>query len=392
MSSFDNKPIETIRMEERERRRLIEEYSKNRASKGGKYSGPPRDIRVAYNSPCVTASIVNPGGNSVSYSVIPRNLSRMGIGFLHGRFVYPGSRCSVTLQTLDGESMSIDSVIVRCDHLGGTIHEVGAVFGAPIDLTLFTEMNSEELEKHKAEYERDVLNGSITQVPAERGKVLIVDEYKLDRRLFAGLLERENYSCREANNTTEATRLIEAGKYELVIVDLSPETGSGVEFIDHLNASTYKGTILATSVDKSQSEAAVVAGAEKFLGKPINSESFGKLVNLMLGMDDSDNQNSEPILSTLSHDESIRPLLREFISEIRGMIAELKTVDRASDPVFLRTSCRRLAGAGGGYGYDEVTAAAKGLMGRLDEIADEPAALKSATNNLLNVLTRLRAE
>ncbi len=121
MSSFDHHPIETIRLNDRDKRRIIEEI-KSRKPEG---KGPTRGIRVTYNSTRMTVSIANPGGNVVNYSVIPRNISRHGVSFSHGRFVYPDCQCNIVLATLDGESMTMEGRIVRCDHLMGTIHEVG---------------------------------------------------------------------------------------------------------------------------------------------------------------------------------------------------------------------------------------------------------------------------
>lgn len=67
MSSFDHHPIETIRPNDRDKRRIIEEI-KSRKPDG---MGQTRGIRVTYNSACMTVSIANPGGNVVNYSVIP---------------------------------------------------------------------------------------------------------------------------------------------------------------------------------------------------------------------------------------------------------------------------------------------------------------------------------
>lgn len=391
MSSYDPKPIETIRMDERERRRVLDEFSARHKPQPN--HGPKRDIRVAYSSTQISVSIANPGGNVVTYSVIPRNLSRRGVGFLHGRFVYPHSRCQITLHTLDSESMTLEGTVVRCQHLGGTIHEVGAVFSSPIDLTLFTELKPEELEAHKAEYENDVLDGKIAQTRSERGKVLIVDENKLDRKLVAKLLEREWYSCRETDSRDDAMGMIKAVDFDLIVVDCGVDDASGIELINHLNGAAFKGAILTVSVDDDEElrQAALVAGARKFLTKPINTESFGKLVNLMLGQD-QDGGALEPIISTLSHDEGLRPLLRDFTNEVRSMINELRSLDLSADPAPLRMTCRKLVGTGGSYGYDEVRDTARGVLTTLSEAGSDPAPRESAVNRLIQVLSRVRAE
>jgi DNA-binding response OmpR family regulator len=387
MSSFDQKPIETIRLDDREKRKLIEAIKKPKTN----LKGPQRGVRVEYNSTCVTVSVLNPGGNIVNYSVIPRNLSRHGIAFLHGRFIYPDSRCDIVLQTLDDESMTMEGTIVRCDHLAGTIHEVAASFNSPIDLTLFANMTPAELVGHTEEYEDDVSSGLIEQGQVELGTVLLVEGYKLDRRLYYAYLERANFLCREASNAQEALNVVESYEVDAVVIDVCHEPEYGLDLIGQLLKSSFKGSILAISADDYDStrESVLAAGAEVFLAKPFDGEAFMQEINQLVG-NGAASGSDEPIISSLGRDELMRPLLRDFICESREIAKVLRTAERASDSDQLRVICRQLKGTGGGYGFAEVTQSACDVIEALDEAEVDVEHQKAAVDELLGVLGRLR--
>ncbi len=68
------------------------------------------------------------------FVMVPRNISRTGIGLLHGQFVYPQTKSIVHLKTLDGRLVGIKGQIVHCRMVEGRIHELGVEFATPIDL------------------------------------------------------------------------------------------------------------------------------------------------------------------------------------------------------------------------------------------------------------------
>ncbi len=389
MSSFDHKPIETIRLDDREKRKLVEEMKKPRPQQDGALRG----VRVAYNSACVTVSITNPGGNVVNYSVIPRNISRRGIAFLHGRFIYPDSRCNIVLQTLDDESMTMDGTIVRCDHLAGTIHEVAAAFNSPIDLTLFANMTPAELEGHVEEYENDVSSGQIERGPVELGTVLLVDGYKLDRRLYGAFLDRTGYLCREAGNTQEALGVVKSYEIDAAVIDVCREPEYGMKLIGQLLESSFEGPIMAISADDCDltRESALAAGAQVFLAKPVDGEVFIEQVHQLVGNEVAGEGVDDPIVSTLSQDESMRPLLRDFVNDAREIASTLRSAVRVSDLDHMRLVCRQLKGTGGGYGFAEVSESACEVIEALDEAERDVERQKEVVDELLSVLRRIRA-
>ena len=388
MSSFDHQPIETIRFNERDQRKIIDELRTRKSDD----KGLSRAVRVMYNAPCMTVSISNPGGNTVRYSVIPRNLSRRGVAFLHGRFIYPDSKCNIVLPTLDGESMTMEGHIVRCHHLTGTIHEVAAGFDSPIDLTLFVQMTAAELEAHHEEYTNDVANGTIEQGPRKLGNILLIDSYALDLKLFCTLLDRTGFHCHGFANATEAMEAVNTQEIDAAIIDVCREPAYGLQTISGLREQGLKGPILAISADDDEEtrDAALQAGAEVFLAKPLEGDIIEEELAKLLCIELVDVIPTDPIISTLSEDESMRPLLREFVNNARELISTLKSAHYAQDLNHLRLICRQLKGAGGGYGFEDVTYSAQSVIDTISTAENDAQVVREAVDNLLDVLRRIR--
>jgi hypothetical protein len=110
-----------------------------------------RGVRATYDVGHLDVEIDQPCGSTVSYSVIPRNLSTRGFAFAHGRFLYVGSPCRVHLRTLDGQTLVAPGRIITCRHLHGVCHEIIVLFDGPIDLSRFVELDGTERQRARDE-------------------------------------------------------------------------------------------------------------------------------------------------------------------------------------------------------------------------------------------------
>ena len=97
--------------------------------------------RYRYLNPAgLVIRVAHPGGSVVPYRVTPRDMSELGMGFLHGNFLYPGSGCKMELRGKDGLIHSITARIARCEHVTGRVHDVGIEFEKPIDVSAFIDV------------------------------------------------------------------------------------------------------------------------------------------------------------------------------------------------------------------------------------------------------------
>jgi CheY-like chemotaxis protein len=355
--------------------------------------GPARNLRVVYNAERIKVCITNPGGNNVCYSAIPRNLSRHGIAFLHGQFVYPNSQCGVTLKTLDGEIVSMVGTIIRCNHLGGTIHEVAAKFNSPIDLTHFARLTPEEAHSHGIEYQHDVESGRIDRGPKALGRVLVVDAYKLDRLLFTTMLDQAGYSSTGVATAEEALGCVQGGHFDLAIVDVCRDQASGTGQIKRLRDKGFGGAIIAVSAEDKDTleQEALASGADVLLPKPITGESLISSAKALLGRDSGSRNGTNEIVSTLSGDQALQPLLQAFIDDARSAVAGLRSALDESDEQSLLRICRQLKGSGGSYGFEAITSSAELVLQSLGGAEKDIGRQRASVDNLIKVIDRIRA-
>jgi len=78
--------------------------------------------------------VEHPGGTEAAFRATSRDISSMGVGFLHGTFIYPETQCMVAVPTSDGRYAAIHGKVARCQLISGGQHEVGVEFDAPVDL------------------------------------------------------------------------------------------------------------------------------------------------------------------------------------------------------------------------------------------------------------------
>jgi hypothetical protein len=84
-------------------------------------------------SPCrevlaVFLNLEHPSGAKSSFLVRPRDISRTGLGFLHGAYIHPTSKVELILVTPEREVIRKRGEVARCRHVRGKVHEVGLVF------------------------------------------------------------------------------------------------------------------------------------------------------------------------------------------------------------------------------------------------------------------------
>ncbi|MHC4990925.1 MAG: PilZ domain-containing protein [Planctomycetota bacterium] len=88
--------------------------------------------RWPYRSANVAMVLEQPGGRRLQCLVLCRNLSTRGMAFIHGAFVYPGSRVRFVLPRPGQGHHLVHGDVVGCRHIEGPLHEVSVQFDEPI--------------------------------------------------------------------------------------------------------------------------------------------------------------------------------------------------------------------------------------------------------------------
>ena len=117
-------------------------------------------------------------------------------------------------------------------------------------------------------------------------KVLVVDDTPHNVKLLADLLAVRGYAVATATNGEEALASVAAGMPDLVLLDIMMPGLSGYDVCRRLRADAATAllpVVLVTSLDAQQERIkGIEAGADDFLGKPINqSELFARVRSLL---------------------------------------------------------------------------------------------------------------
>ena len=121
---------------------------------------------------------------------------------------------------------------------------------------------------------------------ADKARILVVDDTPQNVKLLADLLGVKGYAVTTASNGEEALAKVAAEPPDLVLLDVMMPGMSGYDVCRRLRsdpATTLLPVVLCTSLDPQQERInGIAAGADDFLGKPINQpELFARVQSLL---------------------------------------------------------------------------------------------------------------
>lgn len=127
--------LDVLRLTPDDITRLLGEVNRS-APPGGDATERRTEPRCPYRGhSIVLIEISEPSRDTGAFRAISFNISEHGLGFLHGKFVYPGSECRVLLWGSAGELIGVRGEAVRCRLVEGRVHEVGLRFSERLDLS-----------------------------------------------------------------------------------------------------------------------------------------------------------------------------------------------------------------------------------------------------------------
>lgn len=106
-------------------------------------------------------------------------------------------------------------------------------------------------------------------------RFLIIDDSPVDRHALAAVLEKLGHQIEQRESTTDALSIVEAGKYDLVFLDVVMPEQDGYKFLRtvRLNPSTANQYVVFCSSKKTPIEmnyGIQRAGANDYLPKPVS--------------------------------------------------------------------------------------------------------------------------
>ena len=118
------------------------------------------------------------------------------------------------------------------------------------------------------------------------GRILVVDDDPVTRRVLSSMLERANYDVMASTDGHEAWTELAAARIDLVITDREMPAMNGLELLRAVRSSPRHGGVpvimLTGSVSESAGDEADAEGASAFLTKPVSSRELLETVERLL--------------------------------------------------------------------------------------------------------------
>lgn len=119
-----------------------------------------------------------------------------------------------------------------------------------------------------------------------KGRVLIVDDHELDRRLSTLDLEAAGYTVSEASTVTDALNLLSKQRIDVIVLDVKMPGTDGITFLRGLKAgdklSAIPVVMLSASDDLDDQLQAMAGGAVRYITKPSHHELLVKTIESVL--------------------------------------------------------------------------------------------------------------
>ncbi len=350
--------IDSLHLSEKEQQALLNRLREEEAQKADRDRRTDRRLEYRISGGLIL-QVRHPGGSVSNYLVHTRNLSRFGLGFLHGNFLHTGTPCVVSLRRSDKSIATVSGEIRRCRLVSGRVHEIGVHFAGPIELNDYVTTLLEDNHPEKPSVE----------MPSLAGRVLYVDDSINDLELIKFQLHTLGMEVITVTNGPEALMRSQAEKFDMIMTGVWLAGMTGPELAMSLRERGYKGPILALSADTRPEtrKQAIEWGCTQLLIKPYHFEDLVGFIHHHLHEKKSGGSVAHQVLrSAYWSNRSMRPLIIAFLERLSQQIESMeKQLTPGGNRTVLEKMCLDLKGSAAGYGYPQITEQADALFQKL---------------------------
>jgi PAS domain S-box-containing protein len=222
------------------------------------------------------------------------------------------------------------------------------------------------------------------------GRVLLAEDNPDNQRLISMYITQTGAKIVIANDGQQAMQLALREPFDLILMDMQMPVMDGLEATRTLRRSGYTGTIVALTANafREDREACLAAGYDDFITKPIARDVLYRTLAAHLVQGAPPAPNTDPIESELLDEvPEFIDLVTKFVVRLPEMIQDLEAALRASNWAGLKFAAHDLKGAGGSYGYPQVTAVAAKL--EFETIKQDYAAASARVRELHDLADRI---
>ena len=234
-------------------------------------------------------------------------------------------------------------------------------------------------------------------------RILLAEDGLDNQRLLAAMLRRVGAEVTIAENGKSAVELARSGNYDLILMDMQMPEIDGYEATAQLRARGITLPIIALTAHAMAEDRAkcLNAGCSEYLTKPVERKSFLEAVRKQLEgrttATTTQQPNSppepdpapvqgEPLRSEFANDPDMGDLIKQYVGGLPEQVAMLMNLLREANLEALRREVHKIKGAGGGYGFSELT----DLAAKAEKRIRAGAGLGEVTAELKALIERMR--
>ncbi len=202
-----------------------------------------------------------------------------------------------------------------------------------------------------------------TRPLALMGKVLIADDNRANQDLISLYVRRCGLQPVIAENGQDAVEKAQLEAFDLVLMDMQMPVMDGFDATTLLRLTGFDQPVVALSANVAQSdiEAALAAGCNAYLSKPINLDAFFQMLAHYLPPGESAQSTPDLTGGIPDDDPELQRLHAAFLAELPARMAIIRNARMTQDWKTLRVQAHQIKGVGTNFGMPELTRLAGAL-------------------------------
>ncbi len=331
----------------------------------GKHDGvaEPRRVhtRVPFADPFVRVIVDGDHANQREMLLACRNLSRGGVGLLHSTFMYPETRVTAYLQRNDGTAPALRGRVVRVQHRGGVVHEIGIKFDKEINPRDYLPGDITETVPSFERVTPEKLHGSVVFSTASEGVRNAVKEFLSETDLKIDFAQNQDETIAAAQGTPD-----------MMVIDIEFGETSGPELVKRLRTKGYNHPIaLIGEPGLGLTRSLIrVCGADALIHTPITQDGLLRVLGeFMLCAWDPDALDK-------ARSRIDRPTLVSLCSELSNLGVNLGQQAETGDRVAMFGTCQKVRTTASLVGMNGVASMAERLAEQAAE-GNDPKAVET---------------
>ncbi len=182
------------------------------------------------------------------------------------------------------------------------------------------------------------------------GKILLVEDNPMNRKLITTILTKEGYTTVTAANGADALQVLETDRFDLVLMDIQMPVMDGYEATRRIKADERLRSTpviaLTAHAMKGDEQKVYDAGCDGYLTKPVNREELlSEIARHVRG------EQTTP----LEPDEELKQIVREYYESLPGEYKNLSSALDALDYDQISRIGHNLKGTGGAFGQQGIS-------------------------------------